>query len=547
MSPTRRAFLGGTAAVVGVTALPARAAGTRKPAFRHGVASGDPLPDRVVIWTRVTTARDVDVVWVVATDRLLRDVVASGCVRALSSRDHTVKVDAGRLSPYTTYYYGFRCQGVRSPVGRTRTAPAPGQRVDRLRFAVATCAKYDNGYFNAYARIAETDVDAVLHCGDYFYEGGTDSEAPPGRATVPDREVRTLAEYRQRHAHYKTDRDLQALHAAHPMVSTWDDHESSNDSWADGAANHDPAEEGSWPARKAAAQRAYDEWMPIRLPVPGDPSRIYRKLAYGDLVDVVAIDTRLEGRSQQLTGLDGDQVILDPAVDDPARQMYSPKQRSWIEESLAASRACWKLVLNQVLMSQFRAVGFPDDVSAALATLGQSDVPSEGVALAADIWDGYEAERERLLGFLRATPVQDVVVLTGDIHTSLANDLTEDPYDPLLPPVAVEVVTPSITSSNFDESLGVPPRTTSLAIEASIRAQNPSTKYVELDSNGYVLLDVTPDRVQAEWWFVDTVAEPSGVQRLDATWVVQRGAQRLSPGGPATSARADRPAGPDGR
>jgi alkaline phosphatase D len=541
----RRTFLAGSAVAAGaaataVGATPARAQPSPV-SFRHGVASGDPLPERVVLWTRITADRDVPVTWLVARDPQLRDVVTRGATRATADRDRTVKVDAGRLEPYTTYFYAFEAMGVRSPVGRTRTAPAPGQDVGRLRFAVATCAKYDAGYFNAYARIAEADVDAVLHCGDYFYEGNTDKDAPLGRETFPPKEVRSLAEYRQRHAHYKTDPDLQALHAAHPMVSTWDDHESSNDSWVDGAGNHDPETEGPWPTRKAASQRAYDEWMPIRLPSPGDPSRIYRRIGYGPLVDVVAIDTRLEGRSQQLSGLDGDQVITDPAVADPARQMYSPTQRTWIEQSLEASRATWKLVVNQVLVSQLKAVGLPKPVSDALAALGQEDVPSEGVALAADIWDGYAAERERLLGFLRDTPVTDVVVLTGDIHTSLANDLSEDPFDPLLPSAAVEFVTPSISNSNFDEGLGVPPRTASLAVEQTIKVQNPNTKYVELDSNGWVLLDVTPERVQGEFLFVDTVLEPSDGQRLDASWQVLRGTQRLTPGGPQTEPRATRP------
>ncbi len=544
--PDRRTFLGGAAAAVaGVVVAPTAARASTPAAFRHGVASGDPLPDRVVLWTRVTTDRDAAVTWVVALDAGLTRIVRRGVARATAERDHTVKVDVGRLSPYTVHWYAFEVDGVRSPVGRTRTAPAAGQDVGRLRFAVATCAKYDAGYFNAYARIAEADVDAVLHCGDYIYEGGQADDGPPERLTVPPTEVRTLAGYRTRHAHYKTDPDAQRMHAAHPMVSTWDDHEASNDSWADGAAAHDPATEGTWAARKSAAQRAYDEWMPVRLPVPGDPSRIYRRLGYGALVDIVVVDTRLEGRTQQLTGLDGDQLIIDPAVADPARSMYSPAQRTWIEQGLSASRAVWKLVVNQVLVSQLKAVGLPQDASDALASLGSSSVPSQGVTLAADIWDGYAAERARLLGFLRSEPVKDVVVLTGDIHASLANDLSEDPYDLLLPPVAVEVVTPSVTSTNFDEALGVPPRTTSLGIEAALRTQNPNTKYVELDSNGWVLLDITRERVQAEWYLVDTVLARTSTQRLDATWQVLRGEQRLSPGGGRTAARPSRPAPPE--
>lgn len=545
----RRSFLTLAATAATLPLLPVRALAdaTTDPSqapFLHGVASGDPLADRVVLWTRVSqdsSPASIPVRFVVGTDPDLRQVVASGDTPATADRDHTVKVDVTGLTPHTTYFYAFESLGRRSMVGRTRTAPSAGQAAPRLRFAVATCAKYDTGFFHAYARIAEADVDAVLHCGDYLYESPTDSDVLPGRTPVPETEVRTLAEYRTRHALYKTDPDLQRMHQQHPMIATWDDHESCNDSWIDGAANHDPETEGPWPVRKAASQKVYDEWMPVRLPVPGDPTRIYRQQPYGDLVDLVVLDTRLEGRSQQVQGLDSDQFVTDPAVADPARQMYSPTQRDFIERSLTGSDAAWKLVLNQVLVSQLRAVGFPKDVSDVLASLGQSGVPSEGVALATDIWDGYVAERERLLGFLRTAPVDDVVVLTGDIHVSLANDLTEDPSDPLTPPAAVEFVTPSVSNTNFDEGLGVPPRTTSLAIEQALKVQNPSTKYAELDSNGWVLLDVLPERVQAEWYFVDAPTPGSTDQRLDATWQVVRGANRLSVGGPATSPRSDAP------
>jgi phosphodiesterase/alkaline phosphatase D-like protein len=545
----RRRFLTLTAAAAAVPLLPVRALADTQPdpalaPFLHGVASGDPLSDRVVLWTRVTQPQPdavVEVQWLVATDPGLQQVVTRGSAVAAPERDHTVKLDVAGLAPRTTYYYAFTALGRRSMIGRTLTAPAPGQDVNRLRFAVATCAKYETGFFHAYARIAEADVDAVLHCGDYLYESRMDSDTVGGRAPEPETEVRTLAEYRIRHALYKTDPDLQRVHQQHPMVATWDDHESANDSWVDGAAAHDPETEGPWPVRKAAAQQVYDEWMPVRLPVPGDPTRVYRQLPHGDLVDLVVLDTRLEGRSKQLEGLDGDQVIVDPAVADPARQMYSPAQRAFVEQALSGSRAAWKLVVNQVLVSQLRAAGFPQEVSAVLASLGQSGVPSEGVALAADIWDGYVAERERLLGFLREAMVHDVVVLTGDIHVSLANDLTEDPFDLLTPPAAVEFVTPSVSNTNFDEGLGVPPRTTSLAIEQSLKVQNPSTKYAELDSNGWVLLDVTAERVQAEWLFVDATVEGSQAQRLDATFQVLRGANRLSQGGPRTTDRNDRP------
>lgn len=548
----RRTFLktSGITAAAAVPLLPVRAladatADRSLAPFVHGVASGDPLSGAVVLWTRITTARPaaaIPVGWVVARDPELRDVARRGTTSARAERDHTVKVDVTGLAPSTTYYYAFTALGRRSMTGRTKTAPAGA--ADRLRFAVTSCSKYDQGYFNAYARMAEADVDAVLHLGDYIYEEPNKDDAPGERFIDPRTEIYTLQEYRRRHAQYRLDPDLQRVHQQHPFVVTWDDHESANNAWIGGANRHDPAEHGPFEVRKAIAQRVYDEWMPIRLPRAGDPATIYRTLPYGELVDVVMIDTRLEGRSEQLPGRynDGELFSEDPAAADPARQMYSPVQRAFIERSLLTSKAAWKLVGNQVLVSQLKLQNVPDDVSLALASIGQTGVPTEGVNLATDIWDGYEAERERLLGFLREDGVEDVVVLTGDIHTSWANDLTEDPFDLLTPPAAVELVTTSVTSSNFDEQFGSPPRTTSLALERVIMTQNPSTKYVELDSNGWLLLDVTPERLQAEYLFVDTVAEPSDGLRLDATWQVLRGANRLSPGGAQTEARADRPA-----
>jgi alkaline phosphatase D len=548
----RRTFLKAGAVVGAAAAVPlqpvrALADATADPAlapFLHGVASGDPLVDRVVLWTRVTTDQpgDVAVRWVLAQDPALTRVVASGTTTAPVGRDRTVKVDPVGLAPATTYYYAFEALGRRSMVGRTRTAPAGA--VDRLRFAVASCAKYDQGFFNAYARIAEADVDAVLHLGDYIYEEANKDDAPGERFIDPRTEIYSVEEYRRRHAQYRLDPDLQRVHQQHPFVVTWDDHESANNAWFDGANRHDPAVHGPFAVRKAAAQWVWDEWMPVRLPDPADPTVIYRALGYGDLATLVVIDTRLEGRSEQLPGRAnaGEIFSTDPAAADPARQMYSPTQRTFIEQALGGSGAAWKLVLNQVLVSQLKLQNVPQDVSLALASLGQTGIPTEGVNLATDIWDGYEAERNRLLGFLRDNEVDDVVVLTGDIHTSWANDLTEDPFDVLTPPAAVELVATSVTSGNFDEIFGAPPRTTSLALEQTIRTQNPSTKYVELDSNGWLLLDLTPDRLQGEYLFVDTVTEPSAGQVFAASWQVLRGANRLSTGGPQTAARATLPA-----
>lgn len=553
----RRDFLrtAGTAgaAVTALAALPARRAladARPDPAlapFLHGVASGDPQPNRVILWTRVSDlSGPVEVDWVIARDPELIDVVASGSTIATSDRDHTVKVDAAGLASYTTYFYGFSAAGQRSLVGRTRTAPALGAGPDRLRMGLASCAKYDRGYFNAYARLAEADLDVVVHVGDYIYEEASGDDVPAGRGHEPAEEIHALAEYRARHAQYKLDPDLRRLHQQHPMVVTWDDHESANNAWIDGANRHDPAVDGPFSVRKAIAQQVYDEWMPIRLPVSGDPARIYRTVPYGGLVSLVMIDTRLEGRSEQVQGRanDGELFTADPRTGDPAQQMYSSTQRRFIEDSVRDSPAQWRLVGNQVLVSQLQLVGVPADVRRALAAIGIQDgrLPTEGANLATDIWDGYRAERDRLLGFLAGARVDNVVVLTGDIHTSFANDLLMDPQDPLEAPKAVEFVTPSVTSGNFDDIFGTPPRTTSLALEAAIRAQNRGTRWVELDSNGYVILDVTPERVQAEWWYVDSLDEGDTGQRFETAWQVRDGENRLREGSDIpTRARADRP------
>jgi alkaline phosphatase D len=261
--------------------------------FFHGVASGDPQQDRVILWTRVTTDSTNAVVnWRIASDTAITNIINSGTVTTDDTKDFTVKVDATGLQPFTWYYYEFETEGKRSVRGRTRTLPVGD--IDSLRFAIVSCADYTNGYYNAYAKITErNDIFAVIHLGDYIYEygGGT---AP--RNHEPSNEILTLGDYRIRHSHYKLDEDLMRLHQQYPFFAVWDDHETANNAWFGGAENHTPGTEGDWFDRKAAGVHAYYEWMPLRMPDPAETMRIFRKFNIGDLIDLYMMDTRLQGR-----------------------------------------------------------------------------------------------------------------------------------------------------------------------------------------------------------------------------------------------------------
>jgi alkaline phosphatase D len=351
--------------------------------FLHGVASGDPLADGVMIWTRADPGTDrqriVPVSWRVATDPAMENVIATGDAEARPERDWTVKVDVGGLQPGRTYYYGFRADGVASLTGRTKTAPAAG--VEHLRFGVVSCSNLPDGFFNAYARLAERDdLDAVVHLGDYVYESGNQSEV--GRPAHPPREIVSLEDYRARYSQYRLDSDLRRIHQQHPFINTWDDHETTNDSWYGGAANHSP-DEGDWFARKRAAAQAFDEWIPIRLPdqsgrVPEDGTRVYRTVPYGDLVDLIMIDTRLEGRDEPVS----QSPSFEPENDDPARSILGDEQEAWLAGELTASQqrgAAWRVLGNGVMLGHWNAIGLPD-------TGFLTFLRAEGVALNGDQW-----------------------------------------------------------------------------------------------------------------------------------------------------------------
>ena len=509
--------------------------------FEHGVASGDPLRQRVILWTRVTPdarAKDILVRYVVTTDPQLRNVVDRGTFRTGPDSDYTVKVDAEGLRPGSTYYYRFQARGVASPIGRTRTLPAgPTQR---LRIAVVSCSNHAAGYFNAYRRIAErADLDAVVHLGDYLYEYGP-NEYGSVRAPEPPNEMITLRDYRTRHAQYKRDADSQELHRQHPMIAIWDDHEIANDAWKNGAQNHTEGIEGSWPDRVATGLQAYYEWMPVRVPDPAHPRREQRAFQFGDLIDLSMLEERLGARSQQLPatipvpGL-GNVFAQVGEFTNPERTLLGTGQEAWLAQRLRGSSARWKFIGQGVMFAQLKAQGAP------LAAGG-------GLFFNSDQWDGYQPARDRVYAMLKGDatrpPVDNCVILTGDIHSSWAADLSQDPNNPnpasggYAPTTgegsrAVEFVGTSVTSPGLDDPNG--------ATAAFLRSVNPHFKYIELTRRGYMLLDVTPQRAVCEWWYVDTVASVTNIQTFGVAFEVQHGSNRLQASA-QTTPRAASPA-----
>ncbi len=428
--------------------------------FYHGVASGDPLTDRVIIWTRVTPddfTTPVPVSWKMATDTSMSNVVAQGSQLTDASVDYTVKVDVTGLQPDTYYFYEFQALGNYSARGRTKTAPTGN--VDSLRFAVVSCANLEAGYFNAYEVICQrNDVEAVLMLGDYIYEyeeGGYAQNTSIDRVFDPTHEILTIDDYRLRYSVYHMDHSLQKLHQNFPWICVWDDHESANDSYKNGAENHNPGE-GFWEDRKLAAQEAYFEWLPIR-PKTGGGYQIYRTFPYGNLLDLIMVDTRLEGRDEQ--GVN---------VNDPNRTILGNEQYQWLEDEVLNSSAQYKILGNQVVFAPITVFG----------------VPING-----DAWDGYPAERQNFLDFLSLYSIQNFTVLTGDVHTSWAFDLKNGGNK-----VGVEFVTPSITSPGAPFNAG-----------GVLQIENPHIRYVELTEHGFIVLDVNTQRIQSDWYYVNTI------------------------------------------
>lgn len=529
--------------------------------FYHGVASGDPLEDRVIIWTRVTPEEmneaAIEVSWKVATDVAMENVVREGMLMTDATVDYTVKIDVDGLSAGTTYYYSFTAMGRNSLTGRTKTTPT-GDQADHLKFGVVSCSNFQAGYFNGYGRLADqNDLDAVIHLGDYIYENGNfsygDSSLWNDRLVEPGTEIVTEEEYRMRYGTYRLDTNLIRVHQQHPFITVWDDHESTNDSYKDGAQNHQPETEGDWETRKEVSKKVYFEWLPIR---DNETRSVFRNISYGDLVDLIMLDTRLEGREVQINN------ALDSVLLDSARTLLGEEQKAWLFEQLSNSTAKWKVIGQQVIFSELN-VGW-----ASLLDPNQSYFEAESIFL--DIWDGYPAERTQVVDYIKDNEIDNVVILTGDFHTTFAFDVADPPmnlvlsnipgigeipsftpsdYDPATGAnaVAVEFAVPSITSANFDENLDVP---TALLFQATINNNvvdpgtglsfgnpNPHMKYTDFIQHGFYILDIKADSVQADYYFTP-INEPTDSVANGQSWYTMAGVSNLQQAAAASAPKA---------
>ncbi len=476
--------------------------------FYHGVASGDPRSDKVIIWTRVTPEEEapITVKWYMATDLEMTDIVQSGEVETNADRDYTVKIDVQNLEAGTYYYYSFTALGANSLVGRTKTAPTGD--VEHMRFGVVSCSHYQQGYFNAYGRLAEhNDLEAVFHLGDYIYEYGVDSDFLPdegARPHEPANEILTVADYRIRHGLYKLDPDLRRLHQMYPFITIWDDHETANDAWTGGAQNHDPATEGEWEDRKANGKQVYFEWMPIRDAEGDNPQRIYRNIRYGDLVEFMMLDTRLEGREEQ--------SLEESVFTNPDRTLLGQEQLDWLLNGLSNSTAQWKVLGNQVVMSNLDLLGI---------------ITNE------DGWDGYPVERDKIINHIKENDINNMVVITGDFHLGLALDVHATPkvpydaatgegYDPATGDGAnlVEFVVHSVTTANLDDADFLPNLDTALIHQLALTS-NPHGKFVNSADHGYYILDINKEQTQADYYLIETKLEPNTNQRSGESWYTE--------------------------
>jgi alkaline phosphatase D len=535
----RRSLLKMGALGAGALAAPG-AAQTATRGFTHGVASGEPRATGVMLWTRYVPPRgeSATIGYEVAEDVGFGRVVARGEATASAERDFCAKPVVDGLTPGRWYYYRFTGDGARSMIGRTRTLPQG--RTGGFRIAAFSCANKPFGWFNAYAHAAaRNDIDLVIHLGDYIYEYPrgdypSDPQALPGRPIAPATEIVQLADYRARYASYRDDPDLQRLHQLYPSLNIWDDHETTNDAWKDGAQNHQPETEGSWEARKATARRAFREWLPM-----SDDD--YASYEIGDLITLIRLETRLVGRDKQLdfgSAIAGASdlksalvAFRDGPLADRDRSMLGANQEAWVADRLRASvkrRTRWQLVAQQVLMGRLVTspeatpdwLG-PDPSERARQRLAVGIATSQaGIPFNPDSWGGYPAARARLLKAAQAAEA-NFVTIAGDSHNAWAFELANDGR-----PAGVEFGTQSVTSPGFEGSLrGVTPE----RVARSLVAANPELKWCDTARRGYMILSFTPDELRTDWHLLDTVRERS-TRAAVQTARVARGRSRMTVG-----------------
>ena len=445
--------------------------------FYHGVASGDPQNHSVIIWTKVTPDNDqeLEVTWNVSQHESMDPVLQSGKTTTSKSTDYTVNVDVGNLRPGEYYYYQFTFEGNKSVVGRTKTLPDAS--IDSLSIGVVSCSNYEWGYFNSYRMLSEKNVDFVLHLGDYIYEygPGTYGDTTIGRVVIPPYEILKLKDYRQRYSQYRLDPDLQEIHRKHPFICIWDDHEVSNDSYAEGAQNHQ-AEEGSYLNRMNAAKQAYYEWIPIR----GKASDLhYRSFEMGNFAQLLMLDERLAGRTKPAESY--------AQISDESR-MLGQEQLEWLFERLDSDKSSWNIIGNSVIFSDLNLVGLREN------------------RVNLDAWDGFPYEKREIVNYFSNNPSERAIFLTGDTHSSWAfNSPSKDIADPVnrTPSAAIlEFGTPSVNSANADE------RSTEDEVNSAqkqILSQNPHLEYVNLSDHGYMIITLFENEGHTDWYYVDNL------------------------------------------
>lgn len=537
------------------------------------MASGDPLTDRVILWSHAkipNSTADVALTWQVASDAAFANVVRTGTLTTTESSSFTAKVDVTGLSAGATYFYRFRdATGASSTVGTTRTLPASG--VASVKFALFSCALYSEGYFHAYDAASKSDAQYALHVGDYIYEYGSDptkygnNSIPGNRVTSPANDIVTMNDYRTRHALYKSDLNLQAAHAKMPWITVWDDHEFANNGYVNGAENHNPATQGDWVTRKNIAAKVYHEWMPIRTPDVDNLLKIYRRFDFGSIFTLHMLDTRIEGRDRQyddfkdadggigryLAGITPNAAGIRP---DASRQMMSSEQQNWLTSGMAASTATWQLLGSQTIMARMwfpgsvlsafasNPAGAPAAISAFLtakatrAAAGAAALtPTQAGLLSAttnprlpynlDSWDGYPAQREAIFQTVK-TQNKRLVALSGDSHDGWFTNLTTLAGEK----VGIEFAGTSVTSTGF-ESVGLGtvassidgsalvPQLGNAAIGAGLGLVD-DVNYCDTNQRGYTLITVTAAAIKGEYVFVSSVKQPTYTNTIGRTITV---------------------------
>ncbi|WP_050906984.1 alkaline phosphatase D family protein [Vibrio harveyi] len=537
MSLSRRDFIKAVSSGAVATTLTACGSddsdATPTGSFEYGVASGDPTQTQVIIWTRVTTAASyVDVTWQVSRAEDFSTVEQSGTFTTDTSRDFTVKVDVQNLNPSTQYYYRFMVGETTSIVGMTQTLPEGS--VDKASMAVVSCANYPAGYFNVYKEILKQhqteSFDVVLHLGDYIYEygaGGYASEdaARLGREPSKGTECITLDDYRKRYAQYRQDQDLQALHAALPMIAVWDDHELANDAWKNGAENHQD-NEGSFVDRRAAAAAAWTEWLPVRENTFSN-MLIYRQFSFGDLINLMMLDTRLVGRDQSLDYFSlnaptmdsiGGLVAQSRSAD---RELLGTEQLAWLMNAFNSQDAKWNVLGQQVLMSRME---LPSSVMLAMFQLFNATDEQKMDALLAvnsaisnyladpssdtiklpynlDAWDGYYVERERVYEIAKASEGH-FVCLAGDTHNAWTSELKDVSNNP----VGVEFATSSVSSPGLEEYLALEPVAIA-QMEYTLPHLVSELQWTDIKQRGFMRVTFTPEKAQSTWYMLSSVKD----------------------------------------